>query len=148
MEMIEIRFFEFVSPEPNSGCWLWTGYTLPGGYAQFWNGKRTVLAHRWAYEYFKSSIQPGLDLDHLCRVRCCVNPSHLEAVTNAENINRGLHGVLKTHCANGHHLSENNIYPATSRKRDCKICGRARRRRYNRKIAALRAREAMENDDG
>ena len=88
------RFMKFVSPEPMSGCWLWTGNVDRGGYARFnipaeprW---KLASAHRTSYEIFKGPIPEGLDIDHLCRVRCCVNPAHLEAVTTQENVIRGV----------------------------------------------------------
>jgi HNH endonuclease len=82
-----LRFWELVSPEPTSGCWLWTGKTW-NGYGKFIVGGRTMAAHRYAYELFSGPIPDGLELDHVCRVRSCVNPAHLEACTHRENTNR------------------------------------------------------------
>lgn len=70
-------------------CWLWTA-SLTFGYGSFWDGKGQVRAHRFAYELLVDPIPEGLQLDHLCRIRHCVNPDHLEAVTNAENVQRGV----------------------------------------------------------
>lgn len=71
------------------GCWLWKGAVdKTTGYAKFHDG-RTVNAHRWAYLTFVGPIADGLDIDHLCRVRHCVRPDHLEAVTRRENLMRG-----------------------------------------------------------
>ena len=84
------RFMDKVSPEPNSGCWLWTGYTLKG-YGRFGAGGRSagvVYAHRFSYEMHKGIIPVGLEIDHTCNVKSCVNPDHLEAVTHQENIQR------------------------------------------------------------
>ena len=77
-------------PEPNTGCWLWTA-ALKNGYGRItmMNPKRKTAAHRVSYEAFVGPIPEGLTLDHLCRVRCCVNPAHLEPVTMRENIMRG-----------------------------------------------------------
>src|ERR1019366_4519713 len=86
------RFLKFVLPEPNTGCWLWTGGLNRGGYGQFMTPPCTV-AHRVAYELFVGPIPEGLQLDHLCRVRSCVNPQHLEPVSQQENIRRGLGGM-------------------------------------------------------
>jgi len=69
-------------------CWLWTVATTTAGYGEFQVNKKTVYAHRWAYEHFKGLIPIGLHIDHLCFVRHCVNPQHLEAVTLAENNRR------------------------------------------------------------
>lgn len=73
----------------NNGCWIWGRFTLPNGYGQLTvKGKRT-LAHRYMYEKHVGPIPDGLVIDHLCRVRNCVNPDHLEPVTHTENQRRG-----------------------------------------------------------
>ena len=85
------RFMAFVIPEPNTGCWLWVGGGNGKGYGKFRpeSSGRNMRAHRFAYEHFVGKIPAGMQLDHLCRVRCCVNPQHLEPVTCRENIIRG-----------------------------------------------------------
>jgi hypothetical protein len=87
----EERFYDSIEPEPNSGCWLFAlggprgyGYLSVGG-----RGGRRVLAHRFSYELHVGPVPEGLVLDHLCRVRRCVNPRHLEPVTQRENVFRG-----------------------------------------------------------
>lgn len=75
-------------PEPNTGCWLYTN-VFNNGYGQIQINGRDTLAHRTAYEYFKGPIPEGLELDHLCRTKACVNPDHLEPVTRSENVRRG-----------------------------------------------------------
>ena len=127
----------WVSPEPNSGCWLWTGTTNPGGYGAVGFMGRTRSAHRVSYELAKGPIPAGLDLDHKCRVRCCVNPDHLEPVTRSENLRRGLAGenlrvaaLAKTHCPKGHPYSGGNLYVAPDGHRDCITCQRARVRNW------------------
>lgn len=91
------RFMSHVSPEPNSGCWLWTASGGSGGYGSFSIGRAraNLMAHRVSYEMFRGPIPEGLHIDHLCRVRCCVNPAHLEPVTPRENVNRGIGGAGK-----------------------------------------------------
>jgi hypothetical protein len=84
------RFWSKVVPEPNSGCWLWIGSVGKNGYARFLADGRTRNAHRYAYSILVGEVASDLELDHLCRVRCCVNPAHLEAVTKAVNVARGL----------------------------------------------------------
>lgn len=90
---IEDRLFEKVHFEPNSGCWLWVGADNGAGYGTMTSGHSTrAYAHRVSYELARGPIPDGMHLDHLCRIRCCVNPDHLEPVTNAENARRGLAG--------------------------------------------------------
>jgi len=123
------RFDNFVSPEPMSGCWLWTGYCDEKGYAIFRVGPEgTCRGHRFSFERFIGPIPEGLVVDHLCRVRCCVNPAHLEPVTDEENQRRGHHGVLyvpKSHCPRGHPLAGDNLYEPYPHVRACKTCRRA-----------------------
>jgi hypothetical protein len=128
------RIEEKISPEPNSGCWLWMGSISPNGYAYVYvQAKRGPdLVHRILYEQKNGYIPTGLELDHLCRVRCCVNPDHLEPVTRRENVRRGLGPVArnmqKTHCPRGHELS-NRAGKNPNQYRDCHICARMRRQR-------------------
>ncbi len=132
-----------VSPEPNSGCWLWTGYLNKGGYGGFKLPSRMHLAHRVAYELLREPIPAGLDLDHLCRVRSCVNPWHLEPVDRKENVRRGIGVGLKgglasqaraaliTHCPSMHPYDEANTFIDTKGWRRCRECNRARARKLN-----------------
>ncbi len=117
-----------------TGCLEWTGGLNSGGYARFThNGVRT-RAHRLAYEDCVEPIPEGLTIDHLCRVRHCVNPCHLEPVTHAENLRRsplvGRVGVAlqraKTHCPKGHPYAGDNLGITPRGERYCKTCKRKR----------------------
>lgn len=126
---IEDRFWKKVSPEPNSGCWLWTACVFPAGYGKLMVEGKTESAHRVSYRMHVGEIPDGLELDHLCRVRCCVNPDHLEPVTRSVNVKRGLMGRLgcnseskKTHCPGGHPYSGDNLVIGTDGSRRCKAC--------------------------
>lgn len=122
------RFERLYTPEPNSGCWLWTGGTTTAGYGIFLKDGKSTTAHRASYELFVGEIPEGFDVDHLCRVRCCVNPDHLEAVTRKENLIRSpntfssIHSK-KTHCPRGHPYEGDNLYlnPANG-DRQCVTC--------------------------
>ncbi len=82
------RFWSYVDKDGPGGCWLWTGGVERNGYARFrHNGSRTGV-HRYSYELLVGPIPDGLTIDHLCGVRTCVNPTHLEAVTSRENTRR------------------------------------------------------------
>ena len=128
------RFDDKVIPEPNSGCWLWLGAINGNGYGNFWDGVKTISAHRFAYMTFVGPIPDGFELDHKCRVRSCCNPIHLEAVTPRINQLRGVgfSGInsRKTHCRNGHPLSGDNLVGHYIRKgmRLCRICYNAYKR--------------------
>lgn len=119
-------------------CWEWVGALDQDGYGIYTpgTGARARRAHRLSYEHFVGGIPTGRTLDHLCRVRSCVNPEHLEPVTNAENIRRGLtgiHNAVKTHCANGHEYTPENTYIRTythngRTHRICRTCVRQQNR--------------------
>ena len=120
------RFARKVEIEPG-GCWTWTAGRNANGYGTF--GPRPdlkVYAHRWAYETFVEPIPAGLVIDHLCRQPSCVNPDHLEAVTQTVNLQRSAKAT-KTHCVNGHEFTESNTYrrPDTG-TRQCRSCASER----------------------
>lgn len=129
---------------PGDGCWTWGGTILGDGYGQAWLGRqyrhRQAYAHRIVYELLVGPIPEGLQLDHLCRVRSCVRPDHLEPVTCQVNILRGFNraalNARKVQCIRGHVMDDDNVYVAPSGGRRCRTCRRAERRRRRRKEAA------------
>ena len=134
------RFEEKYVPEPNSGCWLWIANTSPQGYGLLSHPitRKNIPAHRVSYELYKNIIPEGLEIDHLCRVRCCVNPNHLEAVTHKENSRRGIcaethrkNSLLRTHCKKGHPYSvENLFFNSTTGARGCLACRKINEKRW------------------
>lgn len=130
------RLFAKIKINPD-GCWLWLG-CRSNGYGQIRDRGRARLAHRVMYELLIGKIPDGLHVDHLCRVPLCVNPQHLEPVTQRENILRGV-GVSameakKTHCPKGHPYSGDNL-SVWRNKRYCRACAREYdKRRRPRKV--------------
>jgi hypothetical protein len=112
-----------------TGCRIWTGNKTTRGYSRIRFGRRARPAHRLAYEAEYGPIPMGLVIDHLCRNPLCINPSHLEAVTNRENVLRGFGppaiNARRTHCKHGHPLSGDNLFFDRGYRR-CRICHRRR----------------------
>lgn len=124
----------FWSKVDTSGpCWEWTATRNHLGYGQIWSGPRgrLLMAHRAAYELLVGPIPEGLELDHLCRNRACVDPDHLEPVTHAENMRRAPYDApaskrAKTHCPKGHPYSGSNLYVNPKGSRECRACRKER----------------------
>lgn len=129
------RFADYVALT-DSDCLQWVGSVNGYGYGTFHagGGRHSVVAHRWSYEYHRGPIPHGLVLDHLCRNTSCVNPAHLEAVTQSENLLRavgiGQTNTTKTHCPQGHPYSGDNLYEPPGRpNRMCRTCRRNAKRK-------------------
>lgn len=137
---VEQRFWERVDKEgpipecaPHLGpCWLWTASPsryVHNRYIFVWVSGTPIVAHRLAYQWLVGPIPEGLELDHLCRVRQCVNPRHLEPVTHRENTLRGTAptavNARKTHCLHGHPFDEKNTCWRPNGSRQCRACRNA-----------------------
>lgn len=112
-----------ISVNPETGCWIFTGYTSKLWYGQIKVERRMMKAHRLSYELHVGDIPDGLEIDHKCKVRACCNPQHLEPVTHLVNMHRGAHRA-KTHCAHGHPYSAQNTMVYTRDWRQCRECHR------------------------
>lgn len=123
-------------------CWLWSGATAKG-YARFYHSGKPRQGHRVSYEHFVGPIPEGLDIDHLCRVRSCVNPAHLEPVTRRENLRRG-ETIISGHvppyrrslpaaCPSGHPYDDKNTYIDAKGYHHCRACRRRRHAEWQRR---------------
>jgi hypothetical protein len=137
----EARFWSKV--DANGVCWEWTGAVMSKGYGTISIGGRCKRAHRVAYELLVGPIPARLVLDHLCRVRRCVNPDHMQAVTHRENtfrspITAAVRNAAKTHCIRGHPFDGTNTIVRADGWRRCRQCFRDRDRLYYAKRQASR----------
>jgi hypothetical protein len=124
--------------EPEGDCWLWTRSLNNRGYGQVQLADHRGLAHRFSYEYHRAEIPAGLHLDHLCRNRRCINPWHLEPVTQRENNIRSnapsAIAYRSNTCTRGHARTAENTYHAKNGKRFCRTCHNATEMRRRRRL--------------
>lgn len=133
-------FSRHVSPEPNSGCWLWSGASI-NGYGSVGHPvlKKTYFAHRYVYETLVGEIAENLELDHTCNVPCCVNPDHLELVTRQENMRRARDRFRKNgKCKKGHDLTGDNLYVDPRENYICRACRNAAARRFRKRASVMK----------
>ena len=130
------RFNSLFTPVTESGCWLWMGATCPAGYGRFRYKGQSTPAYRAAYELFKSPIPKDLTVDHLCFVRSCVNPDHLQLATKQEMRAQAVQGWKKTSsemkfCKRGHPLSDAYLNVSAGWvQRQCRKCQALTTKRY------------------
>jgi HNH endonuclease len=121
--------------ERREDCLIWVGCRTKKGYGHFmYRNRKLYAAHRLAWIWANGQIPNGMQIDHLCRNRSCVNPVHMELVTNKINQFRGqsVSGLSfwKIRCSEGHLLLGDNLYPWQKNRRTCRICHNARETRY------------------
>ncbi|MGW6658833.1 HNH endonuclease signature motif containing protein [Rhodococcus sp. NPDC055024] len=133
--------FDALAKQGEGGCLVWTGEITNRGYGRIVIKRQKVLAHRWSYETFVGEIPDGYVVDHKCNRPSCVNPAHLQAVTQQHNVIRSETDLAainarKTECLNGHPFDAANTYVnPKSGSRKCRACARARQGTYTRRRA-------------
>lgn len=138
MDESTLRRFAAKVEADDNGCWIWTAARNPGnGYGRFYGAKAdpshpSTVAHRVAYEHYTGPIPDGMEIDHVCRIRACVNPAHLEPVSRLENVHRANAALSLDRCKNNHALTPDNAYYPNSNtgRPKCRECNREAVRAY------------------
>ena len=144
------RFHSKVIVDDVTGCAIWIAGRATGGYGRFHHNGRTHNAHRWLYHHTVGEIPDDLVVDHLCRNRTCVEPSHMRVVTNAENtlaagsLSFCRANMDKTHCRRGHEFSDENTATTPRGHRACRECRRIDARHFMRLLRDRRKAEQYE----
>lgn len=147
---VKERLLSKVQVNPETGCWEWTARLFQGGYAQFKDSSdKNRGGHVVSYEIHIGPVPEGLVLDHLCRNRKCINPAHLEPVSQQINTLRGegpaAKNAVKTHCLKGHPLDGSNLFISQG-KRQCRECHLERgRAHYANNLESQRERSRITN---
>ena len=137
--------------DPATGCWLWIAGKDAYGYGQFHGGRGlTSRAHRWSWMLYRGEIPSGVFIDHMCRVKHCVNPDHLRLATPAQNTLENSVGItaqnkIKTHCSRGHEYAGRNLAIKIEKgkpRRVCRRCSCIHTKRYEDRCRAVLARLA------
>lgn len=118
---VRLRFEEKYCPHPVTGCWNWLAAKSQDGYSYFYDGHKNMRGHQFSYLIYRGLIPDGMQIDHLCKNRGCVNPDHLESVTPKVNSERARGSW--THCSHGHPIDGYNVKTG---KRVCTTCNRLR----------------------
>ena len=130
-------------------CWIWKGNINADGYGRIKHDGKMRRSHRLLWESLNGPVPAGKQLDHLCRCRHCIRPSHLEVVTSQLNTLRGqgpaAKNAVKTHCKSGHVLEGRNLVIGSDRngrkRRACRECSNARGRKYRKSVRVMVYRE-------
>lgn len=149
---LQEKFWAKVAKRGLYDCWEWTGSKTHRGYGAFAPDRKVMPAHRFAYHMANPDMDHTLVVDHICRNRGCVNPSHLRLMTNKENVLCGVGptavNAKKTACPKGHPYAGKNLCIDNRGRRVCRECTRVRKAKRNRSKAGLALKAHIERNEG